>query len=305
MFCTNCGNKIESGQNFCTSCGSPASSAKKEIQRDVQRQANQTTEKQWTTGRIIKYAVVTVIVVGLLIIKLGISAYNSVEGEAIDTNNRGIAAMDSGNTDEAVRNFSDAAESATTNSNKLNSLKNLGYTYASNGDVAEAIQAFSEALKLTDSGSFEFYLVNGEIQYLQGNPQAALNNYNRAYDIKPNNFQINNALNLFYLDLEDIYPEYYDASSALVYAKKAYETSEYDVKGIAAQNLALAYYFSEDYNSAITYLEKSNQNDPYTHYWLGLAYISLGDEATGRTYLQNSVDMGAEVPPEITEYLYY
>lgn len=304
MFCTNCGNKIEPEQNFCTSCGSPASSAKKEIQRDVQRQASQTAKKQWTTGRLIKYAVVAVIVAGLLVLKFGIVAYNASEGESIRTNDSGITALNSGDTQSAIDNFKNAAENASYGENKMNALKNLGYAYSVEYRNEEAIEAFREALTYADSGSFEFYLINGEIQYLQGNPESALNNYELAYQKQPNNFQVNNAISLLYIDIDDWYPEYYDAAKAIPYALSAYQNCEPEMKSTMAQNLGVAYHFNQEYGNAIKYFKLAGENDPTNMLWLGLAYTFNGDEATGFDYIQRARANGVEIPPEIEEIFY-
>jgi tetratricopeptide (TPR) repeat protein len=98
-------------------------------------------------------------------------------------------------------------------------------------------------------------------------------------------------------------PQYENYPKALFYAKKAYE---YDTEKseIAKQNLAIAYYFNENFDQTITLLSTSNLTQhPYAAYWLGLAYLRKEDHLNAQLYLQKAINGGAEVPQEIIDYL--
>jgi len=291
MFCTNCGNKIEGGQRFCTGCGDPVKGTESEFNAQI-KQAGKKIKKPWTAGRVIKYVVVTILVLGLLSIKLIFSAIGLVEQDTVSSNDQGLAALDSGDYESATQHLESAADSAVTSQNKLITLTNLGYVYSSDGKYTQALASFKEALDYTTPNSFDYYLISGEIALLEGNPQKALQNYNKAYDLRPNDFQINNALNLFYLDMDDAYPSLANPQKALGYALTAHRVSTSDTKGTATENLAIAYFINEDYTKAIAYFKQTNQDQPYIQLWLGMSYYVLEDYETAKPYLQRAYNAG-------------
>jgi tetratricopeptide (TPR) repeat protein len=293
MFCKSCGNKLDTTKKFCTNCGTPS---------PVQPPKVEVPKKPWTTGRIVKYVVVGGIILLLLSAKLIFGAINAIEGDAVETNNNALSAYDSGNSSDAISQFRQAADSAVTNANKANSLINLAYVYSSEGQDAQAIATFKEAVAYTDSDSYSHHLVMGEIALLEGRSSDALTSYQKAYSLSPNEFQTNNALALFYLDLNSRHPSYEDYPKALTYALRADELSELES---TKQNLAVAYYFNEQYQTAISILTSlSIDKDSYTAYWIGLSYINLGNESSAKFYLKKAIANGVEVPQEIKDYAY-
>lgn len=295
MFCKNCGNNLDATKKFCINCGAPS---------PTQPTGAYVVEprKPWTAGRVVKYILVIGVIVLILAAKVIFSAINTVDNDAVETNNQALSAFDSGNTQDAISQFRQAADSAVTNQNKANSLINLGYAYSSDTRNTEALAAFKEALPYADVDSFEYHLISGEIAYLEGKPAAALASYERAYALKPNEFQINNALALFYLDTGGLYPTYEDYPKALRYALKADEASELET---ARQNLALAYYFNENYDQAISILTSlTADRDTYIAYFLGLSYLQIGDVANAKLYLKKAINAGVDMPQEIKDYAY-
>src|SRR5690606_13141012 len=101
---------------------------------------------------------------------------------------------DTGDSGSAIEKFRQAANEATTDGVKIEALKNLGYVYATEGQSSQALNTFKEALPLTTNGSLDYYLITGEIALLEKDASKALTNYNNAYRLDPENFQINNAL---------------------------------------------------------------------------------------------------------------
>jgi|BioPla2DNA2_1021312.scaffolds.fasta_scaffold26927_4 tetratricopeptide (TPR) repeat protein len=297
MFCTNCGKKSEGNQKFCTSCGGALSAETKKEKEVPKTQVplSASTESSWNVGRIITILIILAVV--------GFGIYGSLDENSITTNNEGITSFDSGDSEQAIRQFQQASQEAEGTDTKLNTLKNLGYVYSSEGQYEQALQAFREALTYTSAGSFENYLVAGEIALLEGKPNAAQISYNKAYELNSNDFQINNALNLFYLDLESVAPNYVNYPKALTHAQKAFDVSTSDIKNIATQNLAIAHFFNENYDRTISLLSPQG-SDPYIAYWLGWSYAIKEDEANARFYFQRAVDGGVEVEQEVYDYLY-
>ncbi len=297
MFCKNCGKEFREGQKFCTGCGTKFSGINKEEKEapKVQFKAVSQNKSSWSAGRIITILVVLAMV--------GIGVYNSLDEDSITKNNDGLSSFDSGDSQTAINQFQQASQDAVSKENKINTLKNLAYVYTSEGQNELALSTFKEALALTKSDSFDYYLISGEIALLEYKPNSAILSFNKAYELNTSDYKINNTIALFYIDLEEIAPQYVDYPKALAYAKKAYEYNT-EKSEISKQNLALAYYFNDNFDQTISLLSTSNLTQhPYAAYWLGLAYLSKEDQLNARLYLQKAINGGADVPQEIIDYL--
>ena len=296
MFCTNCGKQSDSSQKFCISCGTPFHASNKNNPKPVTPSAASLPKSETSITKKVVW--------GLVILAfIGFGIYSSLDDDAIETNNQGISSFDSGNSEQAIQQFQEAANSAVSNDTKLNTLKNLGYVYSSEGQNDLALNSFKEALSLATVDSFDYYLISGEVALLEGKPNAAQISYTKAYNMSPNNFQINNALNLFHLDLEEIAPQYSNYPKALTHAKKAYEVSSVDVKNIATQNLGISHFLNENYDQAISFLSPYANSEPYASFWLGLAYLSKEDHINAKIYLRKALNGGVEMPQEYIDYL--
>ncbi len=298
MFCNQCGQKIDSDSQFCENCGvsiSKNSPLKKEDVDTGTPKSSYGSKNPLTLRRIIS----GIIILGFL----GFGIYASLDEEAVTKNNSALESFESGDSASAVAQLQQASQEASLNENKLNSLKNLGYVHTSEGESQEALSAFNQALALAERNSFDYFLISGEIALLEGDYALGLSNLNKAYEIIPKDFQVNNSLSLLHLDLEEVAPEYEDYPKALAYAQTAYD---YDTEKseVARQNLAVAHFFNENYNQTISLLSQSNLTQhPFMNYWLGLAYVAKGDDFNGKFYLQRAVDAGFELPQEIYDYL--
>lgn len=303
MFCKNCGTKSDSTKKFCTNCGT-AFSTTHDNQTNTQTPPKRAPmpKEAWTKGRVIKTVLTVVFVGGLILLKFGWSAINSIDSTAVDKNNSAQESYQSGgNADQAIDQLKQASQDAVTNSTKLTTKTNLAYVYSSEGKDDLALSTFKEALALASDGSFDYYLISGEIALLEGKPNAALIAYNKAYEKGPSEFQINNALNLFYLDIASERPQYENYPKALTYALKAHEIQPSE---ITKQNLAIAYYFNENYKQTISLLSSSNLTSaPYLAYWLGLAYAGDQQPVNAKRYLQMAINGGVDVPQEVIDYI--
>lgn len=297
MFCKDCGKEINGIKKFCTDCGATISTAP---------DANTTTtspvhppmpKEPWTRKKIINTIVTVIIVGGFIVYKIVVS----IDSSAVDTNNSALINYNSGDTDQAITGFKDASENAVTNTNKVNSLKNLAFAYTSESKNDLALSTFQEALVLTPENSFDYYLISGEIAYLQGKSNSALLSFNKAYEMEPNNMQINNSLNVFYLDMESTHPDLENFPKALTHALKAYETEK---SSTTEENLGLAYYFNDQFDTAISYFLKSDLNKkPHMALWLGFAYFQKEQPEKAKYYFNMAINAGVEVPQEVTSYI--
>lgn len=296
MFCKNCGKEQIGGKKFCTNCGLAIYGPILNTESSKDQVKSRSISNIWQKINTSKIVIILVIL-GFI----GYGVYSNRDQGAIDTNNTAINSFDSGNNTQAIAQFQDASSNATSSDTKIQTLKNLAYVYSSDLQYDKAVSTFQEALKLTTSGSFDYYLISGEISALQNKPSLAYVSYTKAYQIKPDDYQINNALALFDMDLEGQHPEFEDYKNALTYAQKAYNESNLEA---AKQNLGMAYYFNEKYDQAIsTFVSISLDKDTLTAYWLGLSYARNNDVSNAKLYLQKAINNGVKVPQEVYDYL--
>jgi len=292
MFCAHCGTQSTSGQNFCHNCGKPTTNSSSQ-HNDKPQAPDGTIQQKSYKDRIIQ-VLVALVVIGLIV-------YGSIDNDSIEMNNTAIANFDTGDSQQAITQLQAASQTAVTNENKINSLKNLAYVYSSDNQDGSALTTFKEAFALASAGSYDYYLILGEIKLLENKPKEALEAYSQAYKKNPNDFQINNALALFYLDIEEFFPEYVDYPKALKYALRAEELTDLQT---ATENLAIAYYYNENYDKAISLFSTMDyKKHPVLAYWLGLSYAAKEDVVNAKLYFQQAIAGGVKVPPEILEYI--
>lgn len=296
MFCKNCGKESSNTERFCTECGTPASTRATDYVQDspipfsAPKVQNKTSKKN-------------IVWILLVLAFISYSVYSSVDEDSINLNNEGVTSFDSGNTEQGIQSLIGAVDSAVTGATKINALKNLGYAYISDDQNDLALESFKNALASSRVGTFDYYLISGEIALLEGKPNAAQLSLTKAYEINPDDFQINNTLGLFYLDVDGVTTHYIDYPKALTHARKAYELSGSDAKNITTKNLGLAEYFNENYTQAVSLLSPYTSNDPYYSYLVGLSYLAVGDDINARVYLNKARAGGIELPQEFLDYL--
>lgn len=297
MYCRNCGKESGASEHFCTSCGESLRSASVSDATATDYEPTLVPKEPWGMWRIIKTLLVVVVAGGFVVFRI----VNTVDSDAVNSNNSALESYDSGNSQQAAAQLQSASQNAVTNTTKVTSLINLGYVYTSDGKNDLALSTFKEALTLAGQDSFQYYLISGEIALIEKKPNAAQLAYKKAYEISPNEYQINNALALFYLDLEEIAPQYADYKKALTYAQKAYDV---DKSEVTKQNLAIAYYFNENYNQTISLLSTTDfSKHPYGAYWLGLAYVQKNDTVNAKSFFEKARVGGVTLPQEIYDYM--
>ena len=206
-------------------------------------------------------------------------------------------------TQQAIQEFKDAYKNSNNNADKLTILKNLASTYNSSGDTADALSTYKEALAYTSSDTSDYYLISAELAEIQTppDPSTALSDIQQANQLDPNDYQILNELGLFYLDSDSLWTTYDDNAKALQYIKESYDLQDND---ISTENLAIAYYFNNDYKQSISLLLPLNLT---THsemaLYLGEDYLGENDNKDATFYFQKAVDLGVQVPQEVTNYL--
>lgn len=294
MYCKNCGEKSDGVKKFCTNCGTAFSVQNKE------KISNKITYS-YIVNLFKKVNIKSIVWVLIILAFIGYNIYTSRDESAIETNNNAISSFDSGNNQQAITQLQDASTTATSSENKINSLKNLAYVYETEGQKDQALTTFQEALKLATKNSIDYYLISAEIALLQGKPNSANLSFNQALQIDPNDFQLNNSLALFHLNLDGSSADYEDYPKSLKYALKADELSDLIM---VKKTLAVVYYFNENYNQTISILNSIDiSKDSFYKYYLGLAYAMKEDTVNAKLYLRQAIAGGLEVPQEIKDYI--
>src|ERR1035437_8056355 len=295
MYCKNCGKESIGTEKFCANCGASFSTS---ANRPIHDQPPSSPISKVPSKKInAKQVLWTIVILGFV----GYRIYSGLDSSSIDTNNSGLASFDSGNKQQAITQFQEASNNAVSNNTKIQTLKNLGYVYATEGQNDQAMSSFQSALKLTAQNSFDYYLISAEIAVLGGKPEEASIDYNKAYQMNPDDFKVNNGLSLFYLNLDGSSPAYEDYPKALIYAQKADNLNNSET---TKENLGIAYFANKNYDKSISLLSQLDLSQhPYINLWLGLAYGVKGDVSDAKTYLQKAVDLGIKVPQAVTDYL--
>ena len=295
IHCKKCGNEIPEGSKFCDKCGASVSGTYEKTARPNKP----LSKKAW---RLIGAGIFWGVIIILVIV---FSIRGSRDNRATSTNN---AALDVYNSSDApsskarvIQQLNDAYVSATDTQTKITILKNLAAAYDSENEYSEELNTLQKAATYTSSGTVDYYYVLGEIAELQNKPADALSDLKQAYSLNPQDYQINNELGLFYLDLDSSWTSYDDNAKALQYLKAAQSIQSSD---ISTENLAIAYYYNNDYQEALSlFLPLNLTNHPDLALWIGLSYASEKDSTDAKIYFQKAIALGDTIPQEVTDYI--
>ncbi|MBI1907869.1 tetratricopeptide repeat protein [Candidatus Uhrbacteria bacterium] len=297
MQCSTCGKEVADGKKYCADCQKTFG-----VSNTPEAAGSAAASPaQHATGSAASKVVGGIISAVVLLAFIAFGVYNSLDDKAYETNEDALDAYEEGDTTSAVAGFRQAADEAYTDEAKISALVNLAYAYLAEGDDVEARAAFEEALDIAEPDSLEYHLVSGELTELDDDAAGALAHYTAAYDINPNDAQVNSTLALFYMDMGDEWPDLVDYPKAYAHAKAAYEV---DPSNTAVENLAFAAYFvGENEESIAMFLATDLPNEPYNNVWLGYAYWNIGDDVNAEYYFRQGIALGADVPEEVAEFL--
>lgn len=280
MHCNNCGNSSDAKKDICMACGTKFS---KDKSLSWKKEVSFKKEIPVNGGLALKNFLVVVIILMSLSGFLYFLA-PSKEDEELTSSNLGLV---------VDKEF------------ELEELIQFGYQHSNRSEDVLALAAFNEALGQVSEGSFKHFLINGEIALIENRMDEAYFNFNEAYKLNSNDFQINSSLGLFYLDLEGVNENYRDFEKAIEHAKKAYENASPEAKNLAKENLAMAHHLNGDYEEAISLLTSvfEDAQDPYVAYLLGLIFAENADESNAKLYLEKAVEAGIISENQIEEIL--
>lgn len=281
MQCPKCNQEVVNDAKICNYCGEKIT---------VLKQKQVPKKNKWVSLVVI-------------IIFIGLAVYNGLGEKSRGKNQQGIELLDTeGDYKSAIEQFQSASETMYDDEGKLTVLKNLAYAYWMDGQLDQAKESFKQALAAAPAESADYYLIAGEIALLDANPGLAEENYLKAQQLKPDDFQTNASLGVFYLGIDEVAQDYINYEKALQYNLAAYQANqELDV---TKENLADTYFALAEYDKVIElYLQTNLSKKPYNNYMLGLAYYAQGDDTKARQYLQKAKDLGFNIEPEVAEFL--
>lgn len=131
----------------------------------------------------------------------------------------------------------------------------------------------------------EAYGQLGLAYYLEGNQQAAMDNYKLANQYKSNNPKVYNNMGMLYYLSKDL------GGARLAYEKAIGLDPKMDE---AHRNLAGILLVQKEYSKAIDSYKKALAFDPYNaeiHYFMGIAYQEQGDIANAQSLLEKAFSM--------------
>ncbi len=310
MFCEKCGNRLPENAKFCNKCGTKVSydqPEKKVFHGQVQQKEHKEEKvalpempsQPQKKFNFKKYSWIFIIL--FLIGLKGCSYYEDQNNEeAIKINDRIINNLSQYSYADATSQLENALSLAKDDRVKADIYSNLGFINLSEEKGAEALDNFNKALDLYDINTFDYFLMKGEIEYINRDYDKALEYYKKAYNKDPSDFLINNSLAVFYLSLDDESEKYLDVDKAIQHSKRAKEINNND---LTKSNLATAYTLKEEYQKAINLFNQISNMDSDEEYLLGLNYLNIEDFDNAVKFFKKAKDHGAKLEPEFEDFL--
>jgi Tfp pilus assembly protein PilF len=258
---------------------------------------NDRSESKVESGGKGKFMLITIVVLAALV-AANVARFS--EGLAFRETEKAIELYQSGgDPEEAAKMMEDSIGGLGDDESKMESYKNIAYVYSNEENYDLSIENFEKALEYTRVGDYNYYLINGEIDLMELEIDSAFENYNKALDVRYTDFQIHNALGLFYLDMYEIAPDYVDYEKALEHFELA-DKWDLDEQLFIVENKAITQIFLEDYDSAIEYFSGADlANNGYSHFWLAFAYYGKEDVEKGDEHFLRAIELNPEIAAEI------
>ena len=300
MFCAKCGHSSSENTPFCPGCGQENLGNEGQTEQQVGSQEHEAVitknEAPQKTFRSSWF---------WLLVPLAVAAavfWTSVNDVAIREHNEAIDAFSEGDFETAQQALEEAENDTVSDATRAHILITRAYIETTEGNNEVALAKFREALLLLEDDMYEKPLIKGEIAYLEGDADAAEKYYLEAAKMAPNEAQTQNALTMFYLDVDGYYPEFFDPDAALLYAEETYaltQTGE-PMRDIALENLIVSHVIGGDDSRALALLKMVDfKKKPYMYIWKGTAHLNLGNDEEALTNYDLAVKNGAITREEI------
>ncbi len=288
MYCSNCGIKFKlekEGSEICDTCVE-----KMEVEKNSEN--SQEEKKGFFSGFSLKNIFIGLAIVGFLLYKVFVAINNST----VDKINPLIENYNIGkiSAQELIVGLEKEKDSSMMSENKIVLLQSLANAYYTEGNFQKSFETNKETLLLLDKNSFDFFMTQGDVLTAEEKYQEAEKLYKLAYAKKPNDYFINNALCIFYIDA-------FPSEKAVSFCETAYK-KEKDI--LSKGNLGVAYITYGQNKEGIALLRNFDfKENPHLAYWMGLGYYQEDDEENAKKYFQIALDNGMDVGADVLEYL--
>ncbi|PCJ63498.1 MAG: hypothetical protein COA58_16085 [Bacteroidetes bacterium] len=173
------------------------------------------------------------------------------EVKAIEENQKGIDALNEGNSEQSLIHFHAAADlNPEDPETKSTIYRNIALAHVDLTNDDSAVYYHKMAANCYERGDYYYLLNMADADLYSENIGGALSRLLKANAINPNDVGSNNSLGLIYLGEYDY--KYYDLDKALKYNKKAFDLNE---DRITEQVLAQTYIAMGNHNKALFHLE--------------------------------------------------
>ena len=228
----------------------------------------------------------------LLTLLLFSACSNKADENAKKLNDQGVAFLDQEEFEKAGQSFHSALASREISGDlEAGILRNLSLLHSFQENKDSALYYAGKAMGKSEKDSYYFFLTSAEYDLLKENISEAIQNFEKAKKIKPEEMAIYNSLGMIYSGKYG--EEFEDMEKALVNNKKAYELAPREP---LADALATSYMNMEKYEESIPIWEELTQKNPSKmeyHFQLGTALYFSGKEEEGEKKMQYAAERDA------------
>ncbi|MDI6775635.1 MAG: tetratricopeptide repeat protein [Syntrophales bacterium] len=177
---------------------------------------------------------------------------------------------------------------------------NIGIAYIESGQYNAALKELLEAEKLTPKDPKLHYFLGIAYYYGKGLNEKAIDEFNRALDLKPDYSEAHNFLGTIYLS-KGLWDK------AIESFNKALSNILYDTPAVALSNMGWAYYKKGDYQISLSKYQEAIAREPNTALLplieknMGMVSFARGDMDRAVRHLKKSL----ELAPSLAESHYW
>jgi tetratricopeptide (TPR) repeat protein len=243
-----------------------------------------------------KHKIVIIVILSILLLILAIGGYFGYRfwnaSKVADLADSGLMYIQQGDYEKAETVLNQALEKVNSKDkiSKSRIYKNLAMLYENTDRIEKTVENYMKAKSLFNENEPDYYVFSGQINLLERDLNMAVENFNKALDIDPDNFDAHNTLGLLYLGqlILGVEPDY---KLALIHNKRAFELQ----RGTTTmQNLALNYYLMGDYDDALPLfveLDSLIKDDATTKFFIGLIYFKQKDYIIAKIFLSKAIEI--------------
>lgn len=210
---------------------------------------------------------------------------NKTAEQAKKYNDDGVAFLDKEEFEKAANAFHLALGQGEISADlRAGILRNLSLLHSFQGQKDSAMMYAEKAFDIAEKDSYYFYLTKAENALLQENVEMAIENFEKAKKMQPDEMPIYNSLGMIYSGKHGA--KYEDFQKALVNNKKAYELSKREP---LIDALATSYMNLEMYKESIPLWEKLIEKNPARmeyHFQWGVSLFFSGEEEKGEEKME-------------------